>query len=549
MKDKLNFKIILTIGFMLFGYVISLGQVRTTVQQGDYRSKSSGGSWGDPNTWEQYTAKNGGSWRDCLVANIGPPNKSSFVTIIAGSTVFIDDGSQLDEFEDAMQYKGEGRQASYPYEVNTLVIEADGKLLSSTDFNLEAGSNDIVHPFSGLSQTNSYDAGGYTFKVFGKYIQNDGQLGTDGADGIILEMPAPYTAGTTPTPAPGFTIQGNGTTQISKLRMTGGSWPSPPYYAIGPDVPVVIDQNMNVMGAGYAFTCLYKPTAGDNYTLRVNPGKTVTLTNPLGVIHNQSVSNGLASTGGAYLYDILGTLDLSACDGVNTFTKLASTSSVITVNVPSTGVLKIKQALTKSSVSNSTGDVVFLPETNSGVLVLPLDMIAFKAKLISGLKKEVNLDWITVNEVNTKDFIVERSFDGKVFTTIGNVKANNKSGTNNYAFKDLNPGLGVAYYRLKQTDLDGKFTFSKIVSVNNNSDFSLFAYPNPTTDQLSVLHESNTNPSKISVIGLDGRSIMTTFTAPGSNKTALEVSSLKSGLYFILYDNGTAISTLKFIKK
>jgi hypothetical protein len=547
MRNKFQFKNSFVLGLFLSVCTISFAQVKTAVQQGDYRSKSSGGSWGDPNTWEQYTAKNGGAWRDCLVANIGPPNKSSYVTIIAGSTVYIDDGSMLGAFEDAMQYKGEGRQAAYPYEVNRLIIEATGKLTSLTDFNLAAGSNVITHPFTGLQQTNSYDAGGYTLKVFGNVIQNDGELGADGADGIILEMPAPYTTNGISTPMPGFVIQGSGTTQISKLRMTGGSWPAQ-YFAVGPDVPVVIDQNMKVTGADFAFTNVYRPTAGDNYTLRVNPGKTVTLTNPLGFIHNQSVSNGVVSTGGIYLYDILGTLDLSACDGVNTFTKLAASTSVITVNVPSTGALKLKQALTKSSVANSTGDVVFLPLTNSGVQVLPLDMVSFKAKLVTGFKKVVNLDWVTTNEVNTKDFLVERSYDGKVFSTIGTVTSLNKAGLNSYSFVDGNPYIGSSYYRLKQQDLDGKYKFSAIVAVNNKSEFSLFAYPNPTTDQLNLLHEDASVIAKISVIGLDGRTLTSLYPSLGSTKTSLDVSNLKAGYYLVVFENGTDKSTLKFIK-
>ena len=547
MKNKFHFKSILALGIFLSVWNFSLAQVRTVVQQGDYRSKSSGGSWGDPNTWEQYTAKNGGAWRDCLIANIGPPNKSSYVTIIAGSTVYIDDGSQLGAFEAAMQYRGEGREAAYPYEVNRLVIEANGKLISLTDYNQQAGSNVITHPFSGLQQTNSYDNGGYTLKVFGNVIQNDGLLGDDGADGIILEMPAPYTAGTTLTPMPGFTIQGSGSTQISKLRMVGGSWPAQ-YFAVGPDIPVVIDQNIKVMGADYAFTCLFKPTASDNYTLRINAGKTVTITNPLGVIHFQSVSNGLASIGGSYLYDILGTLDLSACNEVNTFTRLASSTSVITVNVPATGALKVKKALSISSVSNSAGSVVFLPVANSGVQVLPLDILSFKAKLVTGFKKEINLDWVTTNEVNTKDFLVERSYDGKLFSVIGTVTALNKSGVNNYSFVDRNPYIGSAYYRLRQQDLDGNYKFSAIVSVNNKSEFSLLAYPNPTTDQLTLLHEDALVIAKISVIGLDGRTLTSVFPALGTSKTSIDVSNLKAGYYLVVFENGRDKSTIKVIK-
>ncbi|MES2647038.1 MAG: T9SS type A sorting domain-containing protein [Bacteroidota bacterium] len=540
-KNLLLLKLLICFGFAISVNNYSFAQVKVTINQGDYRSAQDG-SWGNPATWEQY--HNTFGWRSCVTANIAPPNKASYVVIKSGTTVTIDNGENIPAYLAALPYGGEGRTCAYPYEVSRLIIESGARLVSTDDHNLVAGSLKITHPFSNIETTNAWDNGGYTLKVFGNWVQNDGEIGGPDVDGIIIEMPAPYTTGGILVPATGFTMSGSGATDISKLRMTGGSFPS--VSSPGPDIPVVIDLNMNINGAGSVFTCVYKPVAGDNYTLRINPGKTVTLTNELAVIHDQSLSNGNAPVGGKYLYDIDGTLDAGAGTSVNTFTKLAPSTSLITVNVTQPGKLIVQQALTKSAAPNSLGDVIFLPETGSGV-VLPLNLLSFSAKLKEGITNEVLLNWSSNNEVNTREFEIQRSADAKNFVALGSVKTTNRSGTHNYSYIDSKPLSGTSYYILKQADLDGKFKYSPVVSVFNKGNSSLVAFPNPTRNKLTVLHDKIINKASIQVIGTDGKSLLVTAPASGSTQTILNVSNLKAGYYLIKLENGTGKSVLKFV--
>lgn len=115
---------------------------------------------------------------------------------------------------------------------------------------------------------------------------------------------------------------------------------------------------------------------------------------------------------------------------------------------------------------------------------LPLKLLSFIGKRNSD---NISLTWATSNEVNVKNFIAERSFDGVQFNSIGTIPAKNiASGllTYNYADRDR---LAVQsdkklYYRLKMTDIDGKYSYSNIVIINSPAAAKSFSlYPNPVS--------------------------------------------------------------------
>ena len=117
----------------------------------------------------------------------------------------------------------------------------------------------------------------------------------------------------------------------------------------------------------------------------------------------------------------------------------------------------------------------------SGV-ALPIELISFRAKYTG--KNTVSLKWSTASETNNDYFQVERSADGIVFTPILNVNgAGSSTKTLTYSTSDNEPLAGISYYRLKQVDYDGQFSYSEIVSVeihNLNEDFKFNAFPNPS---------------------------------------------------------------------
>jgi hypothetical protein len=98
---------------------------------------------------------------------------------------------------------------------------------------------------------------------------------------------------------------------------------------------------------------------------------------------------------------------------------------------------------------------------NNGVL--PIELALFQANVF---KNGVRLDWVTSTEINNDYFTLERSETGEIFEEIGRVQGAGNSGEQrNYHFTDESPISGRSYYRLKQTDYDGKFSYSEIRTV------------------------------------------------------------------------------------
>ncbi len=110
---------------------------------------------------------------------------------------------------------------------------------------------------------------------------------------------------------------------------------------------------------------------------------------------------------------------------------------------------------------------------------LPIELLSFTANIN---EDKVDLKWITITEVNNKFFTIERSANGSVWEDVAMVAGErNSSSYIEYMDVDYNPYEGVSYYRLKQTDFDGKYTYSNVVPVNfvakGNGSINLF--PNP----------------------------------------------------------------------
>ncbi len=95
--------------------------------------------------------------------------------------------------------------------------------------------------------------------------------------------------------------------------------------------------------------------------------------------------------------------------------------------------------------------------------VLPIELIAFNA---SAAGSEVHLNWSTASELNNDYFTVERSKDGLSWEEVVRVDgAGNSIHRLDYSSVDKRPYAGLSYYRLKQTDFDGQYSISKVVSV------------------------------------------------------------------------------------
>jgi hypothetical protein len=119
--------------------------------------------------------------------------------------------------------------------------------------------------------------------------------------------------------------------------------------------------------------------------------------------------------------------------------------------------------------------------------VLPVGLLYFNARAANG---GVGLTWATTTESNNSHFTVERSRDGVNFGFVQQVASAALNGNSdkqlNYMGYDGKPYSGVSYYRLKQTDLDGKENYSTIESVSLDRNSAIAVYPNPTRGQVFI---------------------------------------------------------------
>lgn len=171
-------------------------------------------------------------------------------------------------------------------------------------------------------------------------------------------------------------------------------------------------------------------------------------------------------------------------------------------------------------------------------VVLPIELIYFKPTYKNGI---VNLEWSTATEHNNDYFTIEKSIDGEDFQSIGTVKSVGESTKlNSYHFEDNRLENSVIYYRLKQTDIDGRYTTSDIESVLIKNESNISFYPNPVKDEINLIYDSNQNSDKtINIFDYKGLLIFSNVfkIKEGYNDIHLELSNLKPGVYIIKVDD------------
>ncbi len=158
---------------------------------------------------------------------------------------------------------------------------------------------------------------------------------------------------------------------------------------------------------------------------------------------------------------------------------------------------------------------------------LPVELLNFK---VTKECEEVLLSWQTASEQNSDHFTVEHSTDGKKFTQLGQVKSmGTGNAMQNYSWTDKNPATGINYYRLKQVDNDGQFTYSKIISVIYEPNAISF-YPNPAKKSISF----NRKVKEVTIYDMQGKEVINL-----KNVTSgIDISTLKTGVYVVDVNQG-----------
>jgi len=186
---------------------------------------------------------------------------------------------------------------------------------------------------------------------------------------------------------------------------------------------------------------------------------------------------------------------------------------------------------------------------NGGQNLLPITLTSFTAKFQHG---DVQLQWSTAMEENNDYFSIERSQDGGHFNEIGQINgAGSSLEHSHYQFTDVNPLSGMAYYRLKQVDLNGDFSYSYIIestAVRKVADFEVFSND---THELELHWQANSqNSIQLHIYNLSGQLIYANIleSHTGANSCSLPVYSIPSGLYLVQLKNNSGIEMIKWLK-
>lgn len=265
------------------------------------------------------------------------------------------------------------------------------------------------------------------------------------------------------------------------------------------------------------------------------------------------VSPSLGLAGGIFRISVLGNgfTGISDVSNVRVLSRLSSILpwSLLGAHVSATGSAASVLA-TRSGIG--------LPQQVTlgwGYNALPIELIAFDAK-VEG--KNVRLNWSTAAEINNDFFTLERSVDGRNFDEIGIVRGSGNTTTRrDYDFVDESPLNGESYYRLRQTDYDGKFEVfdPKRISMKKDilDDSKLSVYPNPFTDRFELELESEERGLlTISIIGMDGRTIRSEsmqMESPGIRWTFSDGANLLTGTYILRLQLNDEVISRKLIRR
>ncbi|WBA40868.1 T9SS type A sorting domain-containing protein [Hymenobacter canadensis] len=240
--------------------------------------------------------------------------------------------------------------------------------------------------------------------------------------------------------------------------------------------------------------------------------------------------------------------------GGSTATAFVAAQAYVSHYITGTTPYFDKPAAAASSVSGTratrTGITSFSPfgVSSRAVGPLPVTLVAFSA---ARTQDAVHCEWKTASELNNDYFAVERSADGREFVKIGTVAGRGTTAqSTTYSYLDQQPLNGLAYYRLRQTDLDGTYQYSPIVAVTGCATCAdalqtLALAPNPGTGVFRVL-DANGQPAAVTgtVHNTLGKVVQQL-----SGQSTLDLQAQPAGIYLLKLSAAHGAKVLRVVKQ
>ncbi len=183
--------------------------------------------------------------------------------------------------------------------------------------------------------------------------------------------------------------------------------------------------------------------------------------------------------------------------------------------------------------------------TGSGCY-LPIELKSFTAEQT---KNGIQLDWVTATEINNEFFTIERATESSDWEAIANIQgAGNSDFDISYQYLDSHHPNELTYYKLKQTDFDGSFTYSDVIVITpENLPANVRLFPNPTIDKLTVEYSTGSLEA-FSIFDSYGSAVTVPVSQQSSYSTDLDVTNLSPGTYILRIEGKEKSTIYRFIK-
>jgi hypothetical protein len=270
---------------------------------------------------------------------------------------------------------------------------------------------------------------------------------------------------------------------------------------------------------------IFSGTTGGSYANNTSNGNgtfTLSLNSTLGNLSISSISfiARRTSTGPtSIMVDVNGTnFTVSGAPGNGTFSPISASGSV--TNIVGNFTINISSSGGSGTNQNIRIDDILI----NGIL--PIKVKSFDVVKTNSTTK---LMLTTSSETNNDFFTIERSIDGAEFDAIGEIKgAGNSSSELTYEFIDENPLPGINYYRVKQTDFDGKYSYTEIKSVRHHVG-KITISPLRTNGRLQIT--STQDNYDVALYNAAGQEVFRKNTLNGDQ--TIDIESLEAGIYFV----------------
>ncbi len=203
------------------------------------------------------------------------------------------------------------------------------------------------------------------------------------------------------------------------------------------------------------------------------------------------------------------------------------------------------------AINLQPGEYYVYTSKDANAAILPVTWLSFVAE--KGLSNTVNLQWMVTNQVNNDHYEVERSSNGASFVNIGSVASNNSVQSSfSYNFIDKQPIAGTIYYRIKQVDKDGKYSYSivQIITVGNNEVALWQTYPTITTNAAGTALHLKGDVGKVQILVTDvlGKTVVNfSSTTANGQQINIPLKGVTKGVFLLHVNTDKAQTTEKII--